>query len=69
MTPQASNAALAAEHSGKASLARFLANQFVVSGFDSEECEPISDREFKMLIALVMVAAVAFGCIVNGGLL
>ena len=69
MTPQTSSTALAAEQSGKAGIARFLADQFVGNGVDSEECEPISDREFKMLMALVVVAAVAFGCIVNGGLL
>ena len=69
MTHQMSNTSIAAEDTGKASIATFLADQFVGGGFESEECEPISDGEFKVLMTLVVFAAFAFGCIVNGWLL
>lgn len=68
MTPQTSSPALAAEESEKASIVRFLADQFIGNEFDSEECEPISHREFRLLMGIIAISALAFGSIVNGWL-
>jgi hypothetical protein len=57
------------EDGGKASKWALLAAHFNVGGFESEDCDPISDKEFKLLMALVGVATVAFGCIVHGWLI
>lgn len=46
-----------------------LDGHFISGGFDSQECEAVSGDGFKVLMVLVVVAAFAFGCIVNGWLL
>lgn len=43
-----------------------LAAHFIGEGFDAEECEPIGDREFKLLMGLVVLATFAFGFIMHG---
>lgn len=53
----------------KANVPSFSVNGLTGMGFDIEECEPISEREFRMLMAFVVIATFAFGCIVNGWLL
>ena len=60
---------IVAKDGGKTSIASTLAGHFIGVGFDSSECEPISNKEFKMLMGIVAVSTFAFGCIVNGGLL
>ncbi|MBF8294561.1 MAG: hypothetical protein HW389_1106 [Bacteroidetes bacterium] len=69
MTPKTSITSIAAEDAPKGSILSLLAGHFIGGGFDSAECEPISDSEFKVLMAVVVVAAIAFGCIVNGWLI
>ncbi|HTY37632.1 MAG TPA: hypothetical protein VMH23_11000 [Bacteroidota bacterium] len=32
----------------------------------AEECGPITESEFRMLMTIVALAALAFGCIVHG---
>ena len=39
------------------------------AGVGADECDFVSDYEFKMLMTLVVIATVAFGCIVNGWLM
>jgi hypothetical protein len=69
MTPQAISTSIAAENAPKASMLSLLAGHFIGAGFDFDECEPIGNGGFNMLMALVAVATLAFGCIVNGWLL
>ncbi|MCX6135727.1 MAG: hypothetical protein NTU47_18125 [Ignavibacteriales bacterium] len=69
MTPQTSSTVFAAEESGKTSIARLLAGHFIGGGFDPEECEPVSDREFRLLMGIIAISALAFGSIVNGWLI
>ena len=63
-----SDISIAAKDRAKTSIASTLTGYFIGVGFDSSECEPISNKEFKMLIGIVAVSAFAFGCIVNGWL-
>jgi hypothetical protein len=37
--------------------------------FELTECDPISLKEFRLLMSFVVAATMAFGCIVNGWLL
>jgi len=60
---------IAAKDGGKTSIASALAGNFIGAAFDSKECEPLGDGGFKVLMALVVVATLGFGCIVNGWLL
>jgi hypothetical protein len=69
MNLQAVSTSIAAENGRKPSTVSLLAGHFIGGGFDSEECEPISDGDFRLLMALVVVSTFAFGCIVNGWLL
>ena len=64
-----SDMSIAAKDGGKTSIASALVGHFIGVGFDSSECEPISNKEFKMLMRTVAVSALAFGCIVNGWLI
>ena len=69
MISEMTNRPISEEDGAEANKAPLLAAHFGVGGFESEDCEPISDREFKWLMALVVVATVAFGCIVHGWLI
>ncbi len=69
MASPMSNSAIGAENRAKTNIVSFLAGRLISGGFDSKECEPISDIEFKMLMVIVVVSTFAFGCIVNGWLL
>jgi hypothetical protein len=69
MTSRMSNSSIAVEDGRKASIGSYLAGHFMSGGVDFEECGPISDSEFKLLMALVVVATLVFGCIVHGWLL
>lgn len=69
MNLQTGSTSIAAENERKPSTLSVLTGHFIDGGFDSAGCEPISDSEFKVLMALVVVATLAFGCIVNGWLL
>jgi hypothetical protein len=60
---------IVAEHERKPKKLSLLTGHFINGGFDSAECEPMSDSGFKVLMALVIVATFAFGCFVNGWLL
>ncbi len=67
--PQMTNTSVVAEDRGKASLPSFFAGHWIGGRLHFEDCEPISDSEFKVLMALVAIATFAFGCVVNGWLL
>ncbi|MDP2884878.1 MAG: hypothetical protein Q8P51_07650 [Ignavibacteria bacterium] len=69
MTPQTSITSLDAENATKGSTFSLLAGLFIGGGIETEDSEPINDGGFKWLMALVIVAAIAFGCIVNGWLI
>ena len=60
---------IAAEDGRKPNTLSLLAGNFIGAAFDSKECEPLGDGSFKVLMALVVVATLGFGCIVNGWLL
>ena len=68
MAPQTFDSSLAAKHEGKMDLSSFMLGDVIAGGFESEECEPISVGQFKVLMALIAVATFVFGCIVNGWL-
>jgi hypothetical protein len=52
----------------KARLVTVLTVLFLNGGSDVEDQEPIGRNEFTMLMSLVVVATLAFGCVVNGWL-
>ena len=63
-----SDMSIAAKDGGMTCIASALAGHFIGVGFDSSECEPISDREFRLLMGIIAISALAFGSIVNGWL-
>ena len=69
MAPRISETSISANEIGRASMSSFSASGLIGVGFNTEECEPLSQREFRILMAFVVIAALAFGCIVNGWLL
>lgn len=69
MTSEMTDRPISQDGGAEANKGPLLAAHFGVGGFESEDCDPISDREFKLLMALVTVATVAFGCIVHGWLI
>lgn len=69
MTSQMSNTSIAAEEGGRVSVESLFRDHFIGEEVDFEECGPLSDTGFKVLVALVVVATFAFGCIVHGWLL
>jgi hypothetical protein len=68
MAPRISESPNSADGITNAGMPSFLASGAIHIGFEIEECEPVSQREFRMLMAFVVIAAFAFGCIVNGWL-
>jgi hypothetical protein len=46
---------IVAEHERKPKKLSLLTGHFINGGFDSAECEPMSDSGFKVLMALVIV--------------
>jgi hypothetical protein len=52
----------------KERLVTVLTVLFLNGGSDVEDQEPIGRNEFTMLMSLVVVATLAFGCVVNGWL-
>ena len=69
MTFQMTNIPIIEEDGGKATKGASLVARFNGGGFGSVDCEPISDGYFRILMALVVVATFAFGCIVHGWLI
>ena len=65
MAPQAFDTSLSANET-EATMQSFSATNLAGAGMGAEECDFISANEFKMLMTLVVIATVAFGCIVNG---
>lgn len=68
MAPRVSNTPENTDTIEESVMPSFRANGTIEMGFDIEECEPVSEREFRMLMAFVVIAAFAFGCIVHGWL-
>lgn len=66
MTPEMPTVPIATEQLPKKRIWSLVASHFIGGGFDAEECEPIGDREFKLLMGLVALATFAFGVIMNG---
>lgn len=69
MTSQISNMSVAPENGRKELLVSLLAALVLSGGSNSEEQEPIGRNEFRILMSLVVLAALAFGCTINGWLL
>ena len=66
MNLQTASTLIAAENPPKATVLSFLRSDFISGGIDSGDCEHISDDYFRILMALVVVATLAFGGIVHG---
>lgn len=66
MTPDRPNTLIAAEGEPKKRIWSLVAAHFIGAGFDSEECEPMGDREFKLLMGFVVLATIAFAFIMHG---
>ena len=66
MAPQAFDTSLSANENAEATMQSLLAGNVAGAGMGVEECGFVGDYEFNMLMALVAVATVAFGCIVTG---
>ena len=69
MAPQTPETSVSANEIGNASMSTFSVNGLIGVGFNTEECGPLSQKEFRMLMGFVAMAAFAFGCIVHGWLL
>jgi hypothetical protein len=69
MAPRMSDTSISANEIEKAGIPSLSASGLMGAGFDIQECDPISEKEFRMLMLFVGIAAFAFGCIVNGWLL
>ena len=68
MTSQNSNTSIVAETGKKELFVLLLTALFLSGGSDSEELESIGQDEFRILMSLVVVATLAFGCTINGWL-
>jgi hypothetical protein len=69
MVPQVFDATPSADEIVEAAIESLSATGLMQSGMSLEECECLSDSEFRMLVTLVVIATGAFGCIVNGWLI
>jgi hypothetical protein len=69
MAPQVSKEIVYSDDMGTLAKPSFMTAGTIRMGFEIEECDPISDKEFRVLMAFVVSAAFAFGCIVNGWLI
>jgi len=68
MTSQNSSTSIVAETGKKELFVLLLTALFLSGGSDSEELESIGQDEFRILMSLVVVATLAFGCTINGWL-
>ena len=69
MANHMSDSSTAAGELTKTGLGSLIAGYFSGCRTHREECEPVSDREFKLLMAFVVLATFTFGCVVHGWLL
>jgi hypothetical protein len=69
MVPQVFDATPSADEIVEAAIESLSVTGLMQSGMSLEECEVVSDSEFRMLVTLVVIATGAFGCIVNGWLI
>ncbi|HCA78094.1 MAG TPA: hypothetical protein DEP53_00005, partial [Bacteroidetes bacterium] len=68
MPTAAKNNEIKAEQRAKKHIWSFLKAPFMGSVVDESDCEPIGEREFRLLMGLVAFATLAFGFIMNGWL-
>jgi hypothetical protein len=66
MTPDMPLVSIATSQSTIRRIWSLLASHFIHGGSDTEETAPIGDREFRILMGIVVLATVAFGVIMNG---
>jgi hypothetical protein len=66
MIPDTLNTSIEAKGEPKKRIWSLVAAHFIGAGFDAGECEPIGEREFKLLMGLVVLATSAFGFIMHG---
>ena len=69
MAPRAFDTSLNENEMAEVTAQSLSAKDLAGVGMGMEECDFISDSEFKMLMTLVAIATLAFGCIVNGWLI
>jgi hypothetical protein len=69
MTTKGSRTTAVGESAGETGLSTYHSGGMMGLGIELEECDPISTREFRVLMVLVVSATLAFGCIVNGWLM
>jgi hypothetical protein len=69
MNLQTASTSVVSEKVPREGVFSLLGSHFIGRGSYSVDCEPISDGHFRTLMALVVVATFAFGCIVHGWLI